>query len=95
MAGAESEESVGEVRSMTIVVEAREFALGPLLLVTVPKTELASTWGIRVPSLQLLTVRVKFVPDDALIEKEHPVAVPALEKSPLATVFTFWEKESE
>ena len=89
MAGADREERVGAVRSKTIVVDAGELAAGPLLLVTVPKTELASTWGIRVPSLQLLTVRVKLVPDDALTEKLQPVAVPEFEKSPFATEFTF------
>jgi hypothetical protein len=35
---------------------------------------------------------VKFVPDEALIEKLQPDAVPALEKSALATEFTFCEK---
>jgi hypothetical protein len=38
------------------------------------------------------TVKVKLVPDEALIEKVQPVAVPALEKSALATEFTFCEK---
>jgi hypothetical protein len=37
-------------------------------------------------------VRVKFVPDEALIEKLQPDAVPALEKSAFATEFTFCEK---
>jgi hypothetical protein len=32
------------------------------------------------------------VPDEALIEKVQPVAVPALEKSALATESTFCEK---
>ena len=35
---------------------------------------------------------MKLVPDEALIEKLQPVAVPALEKSPFATEFTFCEK---
>jgi hypothetical protein len=56
---------------------------------------LARTWGIKVPSLQPLTVNVKFVPEDALTEKLQPVALPELEKSAFATVFTFCEKESE
>jgi hypothetical protein len=38
------------------------------------------------------TVKVKLLPDEALIEKVQPVAVPALEKSALATEFTFCEK---
>jgi hypothetical protein len=37
-------------------------------------------------------VRVKFVPDEELMEKLQPDAVPALEKSALATEFTFCEK---
>jgi hypothetical protein len=37
------------------------------------------------------TVRVKEVPDELLIENVQPVAVPALEKSPFATEFTFCE----
>jgi hypothetical protein len=37
-------------------------------------------------------VRVRFVPDEALIEKLQPDAVPAFEKSASATEFTFCEK---
>lgn len=47
------------------------------------------------PSLHDDTVKVNEVPDDALTEKEHPVAVPEFEKSLLATVFTFCEKDKE
>ena len=95
LAGAETEEIVGAVRSIVIGVEVGEFEDGPFVLVTVPKTAPARTCGINVPSLQELTVRVKLVPEDALIENEHPVAVPALEKSLATTVFTFCEKEIE
>ena len=49
---------------------------------------------MRVPSEHPETVRVKFVPELALGVKEHPVAVPAFEKSDAATVLTFCEKES-
>jgi hypothetical protein len=42
-----------------------------------------------VPALQDETVRVKLVPDDALMENEQPVAVPELEKSALAMPETF------
>jgi hypothetical protein len=38
---------------------------------------------------------VKLVPEDALGENEHPVAVPALEKSADATVLTLCENASE
>ena len=34
---------------------------------------------------------MKEVPDELLIENVQPVAVPALEKSPFATEFTFCE----
>jgi hypothetical protein len=61
----------------------------------VPYTLLAVTFGISVPSLQLETVNVKLVPDAPLIEKTHPVAVPAFEKSASATEFTFCEKVRE
>jgi hypothetical protein len=47
-----------------------------------------------VPSLHEDTVSVKEVPDDALIAKEHPVAVPEFEKSLFATVVTFCEVEN-
>ena len=48
-----------------------------------------------VPSLQEEAVKVNDVPDDAFTEKLHPVAVPALEKSPLATESTDCEKVIE
>jgi hypothetical protein len=48
-----------------------------------------------VPSLQEETVKVKLVPDEALIEKLQPVAVPALEKSPFATESTDCENAIE
>jgi pantothenate kinase-related protein Tda10 len=62
---------------------------GPLVLVVVPNTELAITWGITVPSPHDETVRVKEVPEEALIENTQPVAVPAFEKSLFATELTF------
>jgi hypothetical protein len=43
--GAVTEEMVGEVRSMVMVVEAGELVEGPLELVTVPNTWLARTCG--------------------------------------------------
>jgi hypothetical protein len=48
-----------------------------------------------VPSLQEETVNVKVVPDEAFTAKEHPVAVPALEKSPFATESTDCENAIE
>jgi len=93
--GAVTELINGTVRSITIVEEKRELAAGPLLLVTVPYTEFAITCGFKVPSEQLLTVRVKLVPELALTEKLHPVADPALLKSEFATVSTFCEKVIE
>jgi hypothetical protein len=93
--GPVTEEIVGAVRSRTIVDCASAFAVGPALEVTVPYTEPAFTCGRRVPSLHELTVKVNEVPEAALIEKAHPAAVPAFEKSVLATVFTFCEKISE
>ena len=85
---------MGAVRSIVMGVVVSESDAGPLDEVTVPYTELAKTFGINVPSLQLDTVNVKDVPDAALMENTHPVAVPALAKSLLATVFTFCEKVS-
>ena len=76
-------------------VVVAELADGPLLLVTVPYTEFEMTCGINVPSLHEETVKVKLVPEDALAEKAHPVAVPAFEKSEFATEFTFCEKVKE
>jgi hypothetical protein len=77
------------VRSIVIGVVVGALADGPLAEVTVPNTELAITWGINVPSLHEVIVRVNEVPEEALIEKTQPVAVPALEKSASATLFTF------
>jgi hypothetical protein len=65
---------------------------GPFVLVTVPKTEFARTWGVRVPSPQEDIDMVIVVPEDALGEKLQPEAVPVFEKSAAATVFTFCEK---
>jgi hypothetical protein len=66
----------------------REFAVGPLVLVTVPNTEFAITCGTSVPFPHDETVSVKLVPDVPLMEKTQPVAVPAFEKSEFATEFT-------
>ena len=60
-----------------------------------PYTEFAITCGIRVPSPHEETVRVNEVPDAPLMEKLQPVAVPELEKSELATEFTFCENTIE
>ena len=87
--GPVTDEMVGAVRSIVMGVVVSEFAVGPLVLVTVPNTEFAITWGSRVPFPQDETVSVKLVPDDALIEKTQPVAVPAFEKSEFATESTF------
>ena len=89
LAGAVTDEIVGAVRSIVIGVVVKALDAGPLVEVTVPYTELAITWGINVPSLHEETVSVNDVPDAPLIENMQPVAVPALEKSPLATLFTF------
>jgi hypothetical protein len=93
--GAATEEIVGAVRSIVMGVVVSEFAAGPLEEVTVPKTEFAKTCGTRVPSLQLLTVNVKVLPEDALIANEQPVAVPEFVKSAFETELTFCEKVSE
>jgi hypothetical protein len=83
------EEIVGPVRSIVIGVVVKELEAGPTIFVTVPVTELAINCGVKVPALQLLTVRVNVVPDAAEIAKLQPVAVPALEKSEAATLFKF------
>jgi hypothetical protein len=88
-AGPVTIEIVGAVRSIVIIDEASEFDAGPFVLVPVPKTESASSWGIKVPSPHEETVKVKEIPDEALGEKLQPVAVPLLEKSLDATEFTF------
>jgi hypothetical protein len=71
------------------------FDAGPFVLVAVPNTEFASTCGMRVPSPQEEIVRVNVLPEDALMEKVHPVAVPAFEKSEFATLLTICEKVIE
>jgi hypothetical protein len=80
---------VGAVRSIMTGVVDDASPEGPLAEVTVPKTLPARTLGIKVPSLQLETVKVKEVPEDALIENTQPVAVPAFAKSAFATELTF------
>jgi hypothetical protein len=87
--GAVTEEIVGPVISLVTEVVVRAFEDGPFVFVTVPSTEFAISCGIMVPALQDETVRVKLVPDDALMENEQPVAVPELEKSALAMPETF------
>jgi hypothetical protein len=94
-AGAVTEETVGAVISRVTEVVVRAFEDGPSVFVTVPNTEFAISCGIMVPALQDETVRVKLVPDDALIENEQPVAVPEFEKSPSAMPVTFWLITSE
>jgi hypothetical protein len=86
---------VGAVRSMIIVVLAEVLEGGPFVLVTVPNTEFARTWGVRVPSPQEDIDMVIVVPEDALGENEQPVAVPVLEKSPASIELTFCEKVIE
>jgi hypothetical protein len=44
-----------------------------------------------VPSPHELTVKVKLVPDEALIANEQPAAVPAFSKSPSCIPVTFWD----
>ena len=94
-AGAETDEIVGAVRSIMTGVDVSEFVDGPLEDVTVPKTELANTCGTKVPSPQLLTVNVKVLPEEALMENEQPVAVPEFVKSAFETELTFCEKVRE
>jgi hypothetical protein len=72
-----------------IGVVVSESLPGPFVLVVVPNTELAITWGITDPSPHDETVKVNDVPEEALIENTQPVAVPAFEKSLFATEFTF------
>ena len=74
-------EIVGAVRSITIVVDAGELAIGPGC---VHVTELAKSCGRTVPSPQLEAVIVNEVPLDAFVVKVQPVAVPEFSKSPLA-----------
>jgi hypothetical protein len=93
--GAVTDEIVGAVRSIVIGVVVSASLAGPVAEVTVPYTEFAKSFGIRVPSLQLDIVKVNVVPEAALIENTHPVAVPAFAKSLLATVLTFCESVSE
>jgi len=57
-------------------------------------TELAASLAITVPSDAHATVTVMDVPDDADGVNEQPVAVPVLEKSPLAIPLTLSEKFS-
>jgi len=57
-------------------------------------TELAASLAITVPSEVHATVTVMDVPDDADGVNEQPVAVPVLEKSPLAIPLTLSEKFS-
>ena len=75
---AETEEIVGAVRSITMVFVAGELATGPTCI---PVIEFAKSWGIKVPSPQPDAAMVKLVPVDVSGVNEHPVAVPALEKS--------------
>ncbi len=51
---------------------------------TLVETDPAVICAIRVPEEHEVMVMVKLVPEDALGEKEHPVAVPPLVKSPAA-----------
>jgi hypothetical protein len=78
LAGPDTEEIVGAVRSIVIVVVADEFEGGP---VDVPVTEFAVNLGINVPSPQPEIAIVKDDPELELGENVHPFAVPALAKS--------------
>ena len=89
MAGAVTDEMVGAVRSMVIGVVVKASLSGPFVEVTVPKSEPARIFGIKVPSAQEVTVRVRLEPELALMAKTQPVAVPALAKSELATPEAF------
>jgi hypothetical protein len=85
--GAVTEETVGAVRSIVIVVDVSVALLGTLLLrvsVAVP----CNIRGVTVPGEQPLTVTVKVVPELALNANEHPVEVPALSKSDDETPLT-------
>ena len=95
LAGADTEEIVGPVRSIVMVVDEGVLTEGPTMFVEVPVTELASNCGVKVPSLQPLTVSVKVVPEAAEIANAHPVAVPAFEKSEFATPVKFSEAVME
>lgn len=82
--------SVGAVASRVMVVVALTFVAGPVL----PTASVICpdfNRGMIVPDEHDDTVMVSVVPDDALGEKEHPVAVPAFSKSPLATPVTLFD----
>lgn len=95
LAGAVTEEMVGADLSIVTVLVASELAAGPLLLVTIPKTELARSLGVRVPSLHPVMLIVKVEPEEELGVKIQPVALPALVKSVDTTLLTFCEKLME
>ena len=76
-----TDEIVGAVRSILIGVVVRASLNGPFVDVTVPKIELARSFGINVPSLHEVTVKVKLEPELELMAKTQPVAVPVLAKS--------------
>ena len=82
--------SVGAVASRVIVVVALTFVAGPVL----PTASVICpdfNRGMIVPDEHDDTVMVSVVPDDALGEKEHPVAVPAFSKSPPPTPVTLFD----
>lgn len=82
--------SVGAVASRVIVVVAFVFDAGPVLP-TASAICPAFSRGMIVPDEHDDTVIVSVVPDDALGEKEQPVAVPAFSKSPAATPVTLFD----
>jgi hypothetical protein len=77
-----TEEIVGAVRSIVMMVAEVDAAAGPTEL---PVTEFAFNRGIKVPSLQEEIDIVKLVPELADTEKLHPVEVPEFSKSPLSS----------
>ena len=84
----------GPVASRVIVLVAVANAAGPVVLDELV-APFATNRGCTVPSLQPVTVTVRVVDDVSEPgSKLHPVAVPALLKSPLATPVTASEKVS-
>ena len=63
---------------LTAALAPMGLAMPPTLVVTDP----AAIRAMRVPEEHEVMVMVKVVPEDALGEKAHPVAVPPLVKSP-------------
>ena len=84
----------GPVASRVMVLVAVAIAAGPVVLEELV-APFAANRGCTVPSPQPVTVTVRVVDDVSVPgSKLHPVAVPALVKSPLATPVTASEKVS-